>query len=51
MSYDNLCGHFGKFENLKYVHILIHHTIDSYSGFLGPSFLSSEKDDSEIAHV
>lgn len=43
--------YFVEFEILKYVHMLILHTIDTYSKFQWPSALSSEKDNSEIAHL
>ena len=35
--------HFVEFGELKYVHVLIHHTTDSYSGFQWASALSFEK--------
>ena len=44
-------SHCVEFEILKYVHMLIQHTIDTYSGFQWASAISSEGDDSEIAHL
>jgi hypothetical protein len=41
----------GIVEILKYVHVLIHHTIDRYSECQEVFTLISEKDDSEIAHL
>lgn len=44
--------HFVEFEVLTYVLVvIIHHTIDSDSGFQGIPFLNCEKDESRIAHL
>ena len=43
--------HFKERENLKYIHKLIHHTIDAYSEFQeASSALSSERNGHEIMH-
>ena len=41
--------HFIESENLKYVHVLIHHTGDAE--FQGASALNSERNDSKITHL
>lgn len=41
--------HFVEFENVKYLHVLIHHTVDASSEFKGA--LSFERKNSDIVHL
>ena len=43
--------HFVEFGELRQVHMLIHHTIETYFAFQWASALNSEKADSDIAHL
>ena len=42
---------FVEFEELQYIHMLMHHTIDAHSGFPYAFALNSERNDSESAHL
>lgn len=48
---NSLCVSFMEFEIFKYIHMLIHYTIDMYSEFHWAFALNSEKDNSYITNV
>lgn len=48
--YNGVCVSFYRSWRMRYVHVLIHHTTDTCSEFHCTPALTSEGDDSEIAH-